>query len=107
LIVFPILEGILLQSGEPISLHSEENPVLEIRSKLGKITQWETGHSKIARALYAALLELLNLAKGITDGTLSQLQTLDVEIDVDGRHIVCANSSIPYINYACLISKRL
>jgi hypothetical protein len=65
----------------------EENPVVEIRSKLGEMAQWHNAHTDIARVLYTVILETLNLAT--TKGRLRNICWLDVELEVDGRHALC------------------
>ena len=65
----------------------EENPVVEIRSKLGEMAQWHNVHTDIAHVLYTDILETLNLTT--TNGRLRNICWLDVELEVDGRHALC------------------
>jgi len=65
----------------------EENPILEIRSKLGELTRWSNAHSNTARTLYTVILETLNLAT--SKGGLSNQSWVDVEVEIDCRHALC------------------
>jgi hypothetical protein len=68
----------------------DDNPVVELRAKLGAITGWKNNHSRIARALYMVILETLNLAS--TNGGLEKQTWLDVEVEIDGRHMLCEHA---------------
>jgi len=73
-----------------ICVPREENPVVEIRSKLGQMTQWENEHTEMARVLYSLILETLNLARRKLN--FEKRAWVDVEIEIDGRHAPCSNA---------------
>lgn len=68
----------------------EGSPIVEIRSKLGQMTQWDNAHTHMARVLYSVILETLNLAH--TKTNFQDRSWVDVEIEIDGRHATCVNS---------------
>ena len=84
----------------------EENPILEIRAKLGHMTNWSNIHSQTAKVLYKLILETLNLVnaslneksskeKSVKEqllngsGKENKFSFIDVPIDINGRHAVC------------------
>ena len=71
----------------------DENPILEIRSKLGELARWPSAHSVLARNLYTVILETLNLAN--SQGGLEKQSWLDVEIELDCRHALCDRARNP------------
>ena len=78
----------------------EDNPVVEIRAKIGGMTKWSNSHSRTARALYRLILETLNLvddkmkknppnADTEKHNKRRQLSCVDVPVDINGRHEIC------------------
>lgn len=63
---------------------------MDLRAKLGKITRWTSAQSVTAQSLYTTILETINLAT--SQGWLKGLSWLDVEIEIDGRHLPCDSS---------------
>jgi hypothetical protein len=68
----------------------EENPVVEIRSRLGQMTQWENEHTEMACVLYSLILETLTLVHRKLN--FEKQAWVDVEIEIDGRHAPCLNA---------------
>ena len=68
----------------------DENPIVEIRAKLGEMTQWDDSHTQMARALYSVILETLTLAQTLPN--FEKRAWVDVEIEIDGRHSTCSNT---------------
>lgn len=74
---------------------TEENPIVEIRSRLGRITKWSNAHTKIAKALYILILETLNLGVAVPSEEWKKISCIDVEVDIDGRHATCDRARMP------------
>jgi len=71
----------------------EDNPIIEIRAKLGYMTKWSNDHSTTARDLYKLILETLNLIDVVLKKNYNEKDDhffcIDVPVDINGRHAVC------------------